>query len=143
MLLDVNVLIDAHRSDSPHHDAVADWLRATLASGRTVLLADLAMTGFVRIVTSPRIFDPASPAETAMAFLDELLAEPGCRRVASGQRHWDIMRRMVVEGDARGNLVTDAHIAALAVEQGTPLVTRDRDFARFPGLVTVRPDLPT
>jgi toxin-antitoxin system PIN domain toxin len=139
MLLDVNVLIDAHRMDSPHHDAVADWLRETLESGRTALLADLVMTGFVRIVTSPRIFDPPSPAEKAMEFLDELLAEPGCRRVWAGPRHWEIMRRMIIEGDARANLVTDAHIAALAVEQGTPLVTRDRDFARFPGLVTIRP----
>lgn len=131
ILPDVNVLVLAHRLDHGDHEPARAWLEAEINSDRPVALADVAVAGFLRIVTSPRIFRDPSRLDTAIAFVDALVAQPTCVPVAAGSRHWSILRRLLRDGDARGNLVPDAHLAAIAVENGATVATRDRGFARF------------
>lgn len=92
------------------------------------------MSGFIRVVTHPRIFTPPASIERAFEFADALLAQPSALVVAPGPRHWEVYRRLCLAAGAKGNLAADAFIAALAVESGSELITTDRDFARFPGL---------
>jgi len=97
-------------------------------------MADLVLSGFLRIVTHPRIFDPPSLLKDALAFVEEVLDQPHCVRVQPGQRHWEIFVQLCRDSGARGNLVPDAYLAALAIESGSEWITSDRDFGRFPGL---------
>ena len=131
---DVNVLVYAHRPESPRHPEVLDWLEAARRSDEPLGLTDLALSGFVRIVTNPRIFRDPTPIEVAMTFVDDLVASPAALRLAPGPRHWSVFRRLCVSLGLRGGLVTDAYLAAIAMENGATLITTDRDFARFPGL---------
>ncbi len=132
VLPDFNALIYAHRVDAPEHELYADWLRAVTGSQAPFALAEVILAGFLRIVTNHRIFDPATPMDVAIAFCERLVAHPRAVLVAPGRRHWDIFVGLCRE--IRGPLVTDAYLAALAIEHGCELVTADSDFARFPGL---------
>ena len=134
ILPDVNVLVYAHRGDAPDHPRYAAWLEATARSDSAFGLADLVLSGFVRVVTHPRVFDPPTPLEDALAFVDGLRARPNCTPVAPGPRHWHLFASMCRRVGARGNLVPDAYFAALAIETGSEWITADRGFARFPGL---------
>lgn len=139
VLPDVNVLIYAHRRDSSHHDRCRRWLEATLRSPRAYGISELVLSAFVRIVTHPRIFDPPSSIEEALAFAGELLAPDHAVRVVSGPRHWEIFVRLCRGADVRGNLVPDAYLAALAIESGCEWITTDGDYGRFADLVWRRP----
>ncbi len=97
-------------------------------------VADLVLSGFLRVVTHPRVFAPPTPLERALEFVESLRSQPNCMILGPGDRHWSIFTRLCREGDARGNLIPDAYLAALAIETGSELVTTDRDFARFPDL---------
>lgn len=97
-------------------------------------VSDLVLSGFVRIATHPRIFSPPAPAEQALAFATALRRQPTAVPVAPGPRHWEIFERLCLGAGARGNLVSDAYLAALAIESGSEWITTDRDFSRFPGL---------
>ena len=134
ILPDVNVLVLAHRADQEEHEPVRTWLEGEVNSDRPFFLADIAVAGFLRIVTNPRIYRRPTSLETAVAFVDGLVVQPTCVPVAAGARHWPILRALLRGADARGNLVPDAHLAAIAVEHGATVVTRDRGFARFPDL---------
>jgi uncharacterized protein len=92
------------------------------------------VAGFLRIVTNPRIFHHPTALERAIAFVDGLSAQPSCLPLGARERHWRVLRELLVGADARGNLVPDAHIAAIALEHGATVATRDRGFARFPDL---------
>ena len=94
----------------------------------------LVLSGFVRVMTHPRVFDPPDTAEAALAFADALRSQPGTVLVAPGDRHWAIFANLCRAAEARGNLEPEAYLAALAVETGTGFITADRDFSRFPGL---------
>ncbi|MYH31017.1 MAG: type II toxin-antitoxin system VapC family toxin [Acidobacteria bacterium] len=131
-LPDVNVLIYAHREDAPEHERYASWLRAAAASPAPVALSEVVLAGFLRIVTNRRIFDPPTPMETAISFCQGLVVRPRAVFVAPGRRHWDIFVGLC--RCVQGPLVTDAYLAALAIEHGCELMTTDSDFARFPGL---------
>ena len=131
---DVNVLVYAHREDRPEHDRCRQWLEDTVEADAAFGLADLVLSGFLRIVTHPRVFKTPSPIDSALAVCRELRARPNCVRLVPGARHWEIFERLCREGGARGNLVPDAYLAALAVESGCEWVTTDRDYGRFPGL---------
>jgi toxin-antitoxin system PIN domain toxin len=131
ILPDVNVLVLAHRKDQAGHDAMRDWLVEEVNSERPFALADLAVAGFLRVVTHPRVFAAPTPLSAAIRFLDGLFEQPTCVPVAAGPRHWGIVRQVLLDADARGNLVPDAHLAALAIEHGATVATRDRGFARF------------
>lgn len=134
ILPDVNVLVYAHREDARDHRRYRDWLVELLESPRAYGLSDLVLSGFLRVVTHPRVFREPSSLDAAMAFVSEVRERPSRVEVAPGPRHWDIFRELVRRGDARGNLIPDAHHAALAIESGCEWITTDRDYARFPGL---------
>lgn len=134
ILPDVNVLVHAHRADALHHDRCVRWLDDAVNGPEQVGLADVVVTGFVRIVTNPRIYRVPAPIETALGAIDALLQHPGVARIVPGPRHWTVFSGVCRAVNARGNLVADAAIAAIAIEHGATVVTIDRDFARFPGL---------
>jgi toxin-antitoxin system PIN domain toxin len=139
LLLDVNVLVHAHREDAPRHADYRAWLEGVVNGDQSFGMADLVLSGFLRVVTHPRVFSPPSPLDKALQFALEVRGQPHCVRVAPGPRHWDIFVRLMREGRARGNLVPDAFLAALAIESGSEWITTDGDFARFPGLRWRRP----
>ena len=97
-------------------------------------MADLVLSGFLRVVTHPRIFNPPSEFAAALAFVDEVRRQPNCVHISPGPRHWEIFARLCQNAGAKGNLVPDAYLAALAIESGSRGITTDRDFSRFPGL---------
>ena len=134
ILPDVNILVYAHRSDAPNHDQFREWLEAVLRSDSTFGIVDLVLSGFIRIVTHPRIFKEPSPLPDALAFAAEIRDRPNCAVVTPGRRHWDIFLRLCGQCSVRGNLVPDAFLAAIAIEGGFEWVTTDRDFSRFEGL---------
>ena len=131
-LPDVNVLIYAHREDAPEHDRYAAWLTALTAADEPFALSETVLAGFLRIVTNVRIFDPPTPMEAAIAFCQCLVEWPRAVMVAPSRQHWDIFIGLCA--GIEGPLVTDAYLAALAIEHGCELVTTDGDFARFQGL---------
>ncbi len=139
ILPDVNVLIHAFRADSPQHELCRGWLDATVAGDDQFGISPLTLSAVARITTNPRIFAQPSSVEEVFAYCDALLGQPHCERVVAGDRHWSIFRRLCLETDSRGPLISDAWFAALAIEHGCTFVTLDRDFARFPGLSSQQP----
>jgi hypothetical protein len=139
MLPDVNVLLYAHREDSSHHAACHRWLLDTMKMDAPFGLSDTVLAAVVRIATHPKIFKLPSRVDVALAFAAGLLAQPNAIMVRPGARHWEIFTRLCGEAAVRGNLVTDAYLAALAIESGCEWITTDGDFARFPGLKWRRP----
>ena len=97
-------------------------------------MSELVLSGFVRVVTHPRVFDPPDTVEAAFAFADAVRTQPIAVPLAPGDRHWQIFESLCRAADARGNMVPDAYLAALAIETGSEFITTDRDFSRFPGL---------
>ena len=132
MLPDVNVLIYAHREDAPEHDRYAAWLKTLAAADEPFALSESVLASFLRIATNAKIFDPPTPMKTAIAFCQRLIDWPRAVLIAPSRRHWDILIELC--SNIQGPLVTDAYIAALAIEHGCELVTTDGDFARFAGL---------
>lgn len=130
----MNVIVYAFHQGARNHRPVRDWLDTTVASDEPFGLSELVLSGFVRIATHPRIFDPPAPTSAAVAFADALRSQANAVLIAPGPRHWEIFERLCVAAGAKGNLVPDAYLAALAIESGSELVTTDRDFSRFPGL---------
>lgn len=131
-LPDVNVLIYAHREDAPEHDQYAKWLESLTAGPEPFAVAEVVLASFLRIVTNPRIFDPSTPMKTAIAFCSQLVDCPQAVMVGPNRRHWALFLDLCAP--IKGPLVTDAYIAALAIEHGCQLITTDSDFARFKGL---------
>jgi uncharacterized protein len=134
ILVDVNVLVYAFHDGTPGHAAYRAWLDATLGSDEPFGVSDLVLSGFVRVVTHPRVFDPPVPLAEAMAAADVLRSQSNSVLLAPGPRHWEIFRRLCTAVGTRGNLVPDAYLAAIAIEAGCEWITTDRDFSRFPGL---------
>lgn len=134
ILVDVNVLVYAHRPDAVDHAKYRKWLEEALNSGSMCGLSDVVLTAVVRIVTHPRIFPDPTSLDIALGYVDQLRAHPGCLLVSPGERHWEIFTRLCKAVGAKGNLVSDAFLAALAMESGAEWITADRDYARFPGL---------
>jgi toxin-antitoxin system PIN domain toxin len=139
VLLDVNVLVYAHRQDAPNHSAYLTWLETLINSDQAYGMCDLVLSGFMRIATHPRVFNPSSSMDAALAFAQELRSQPNCVVVAPGPRHWEIFCKLCREAGAKGNLIPDAFLAALAIESGSEWITTDRDYARFPDLCCRHP----
>lgn len=133
-LPDVNVLIYAHREDAPEHDRYSSWLAALANGAAPFAVSSVTLGGFLRIVTNPRIFQPATPMAVALAFCARLVERPTAVVLQPGGRHWTIFVDLLERARVRGAMVSDAYLAALAIEHGCELVTTDNDFARFPGL---------
>jgi toxin-antitoxin system PIN domain toxin len=134
LLPDVNVLVYAHRQDGPEYPLYRPWLQELVSADAAFGMADIVLGGFLRIVTNPRVFARPTPVSLAVSFAEELRAQPNCVTVAPGPRHWSIFTRLCLEAGAKGNLVADAYLAALAIESGSEWITSDRGFSRFPGL---------
>ena len=134
ILPDVNVLIFAFRADTPEHSVCRPWLDRVVRGDAQFGLSRLALSALVRITTNPRSYRGSKSHDEAFGFCDDLLAQPHCQIVEPGERHWDIFKRLCVETNTRGPMVTDAWFAALAIEWGCEWITMDPDFARFPGL---------
>jgi uncharacterized protein len=131
---DVNVLIYAHRAESPDHARYAEWLRSMAEGDEPYGVADLACSGFVRIATNPKIWEEPTSVDDALAFVRALRERSRARTLTHGPASWDIFTRLCTSARARGKLVADAYLAALAIEHGCEFVTADGDFARFAGL---------
>jgi toxin-antitoxin system PIN domain toxin len=134
VLPDVNVLIYAHRAESPDHEQYADWLRQLADGTEPFGLSELGGSAFVRIVTNPKIWDEPTSLVDALEFIERLRKRSNARPLTHGPASWDIFAALCREAKARGKLVADAYHAALAVEHGCEFVTADGDFARFAGL---------
>ncbi len=130
-LLDVNLLVYAHREDSPTHLKYFEWLTKLINSGTNFAVSELVLSGFLRIVTHPKIFNPPSSFQEALAFIDSIRELPNLVIISPGHNHWSIFTRLCEQGDATGNLIPDAYHAALAIESGCQWVTADRGFSRF------------
>ncbi len=134
LLADVNVLVYAHRADAPHHAACRDWLEALVNGPESFGFSELVLSGFLRVVTHPKVFTRPSPLADALTFAEQLRSRPNGVAVSPGPRHWPIFQSLCVDAGTKGNLVADAYLAAMAIEAGCEWITTDRDFSRFKGL---------
>lgn len=139
ILPDVNVLVYAHREDAPNHAAYRAWLTRVINGDEAYAMADIVLSGFLRVVTHPRVFNPPSTIEQALAFVHDVRDQPNCVQIRASARHWDIFERLCRTSGGKGNLVPDAYLAALAIESGSTWITTDRDYSRFAGLTWRHP----
>ena len=138
--VDTNILVYAEITSSQHHDVACDLLALLAEDVRPWAIPWPCIYEFLRIVTHPRVFHPPVPLEHALEDLDRILGSPSLVLLHEMSRHAELMRNVLVDSGATGNLVHDAHIAALCIEHGVnELLTGDRDFARFSGLSIVNP----
>lgn len=139
ILVDANLLLYAYHPRAERHEASRAWLESALGGTELVRFAWLTLWAFLRIGTSPRVFEnPLSTAEAGTA-ISSWLTQPAAGILEPGERHWDILRGLMREAQTTGPLVMDAVVAAIALEHGATLCTTDRDFARFPGLKWMNP----
>ncbi len=131
ILVDANILLYAEDSLSPRHDQARAWWDAQLSGTETICLCWTVLCAFIRIGTNPRVFESPLSLEQARARVQSWLDQPCTRIVRPTERHWTVFQQMLANGQAVANLVTDAHLAALAVEHGCELASTDSDFARF------------
>jgi hypothetical protein len=130
----VNVLLYAHRSDAPRHEKYRDWLRAALTGGEPLAMPDVVLSGVVRVATDHRVFRPPSAVEEAFAFVNDLWSSPRAIHLRPGSGVLAVCERLCRDGGVRGADVSDAYLAAVALDCGAQLYTTDRGFARFTGL---------
>ena len=139
ILVDVNLLLYAHNPRAVDHAAARAWFESTLGGSALVRFAWMTLWAFVRITTNSRAFERPTSTAQAAERVASWLARPACGMLDPGERHWDILTDLLRSGQVSGPLVTDAVLAAIAIEHGAVLYTTDRDFARFPGLRFVNP----
>ena len=139
ILIDVNILVYAKRLDSVNHTKFRAWLEEALASEAIIGSSELVLSSVVRILTHPQIFREPTQLSEALEYVVYLREHPVCVPVAPGARHWEIFTRLCKAAGAKGNLISDAYFAALAIESGAEWITADRDYARFPGLLWRHP----
>jgi toxin-antitoxin system PIN domain toxin len=130
-IVDANVLLYATNSSSSHHQSAHRWLTTAFAGTESIGFPWVSLLAFIRLSTNPRLFPSALPVSAAFDLVDSWLAQPSASVAAPTARHAAVMRGLLEQVGSAGNLTTDAHLAALAVEYGAEIVTYDRDFARF------------
>lgn len=131
---DVNVLVYAVNLDAPQRSTAARWIEDALSDSAGVAFTWPALAGFLRLSTQQRIVRSALPLDTALSVVDEWLSHPRARVIGPTERHVHVLARLLVGAGRGGNLVSDAHLAAIAIEHGAVLGTFDRDFERYAGL---------
>jgi uncharacterized protein len=139
ILIDANVLIYAYHPAAEKHRRSKEWLAKTFESGERIGLSWTTVLAFLRLTTSPKPFSIPLTSEEAGAIVTGWFSYPEVSILPPTERHWTILSRLLADGQARGPLVMDAHLAALAIEHGATLCTTDRDFTRFKGLRLLNP----
>jgi toxin-antitoxin system PIN domain toxin len=134
ILVDANLLLYAYHPRAERHEESRAWLEAVLSGPNLVRFAWLTLWAFLRIATNPRVFEIPLSTSEAEAAISSWLAQPAAGILDPGERHWDILRGLVRDGQATVPLVMDAVLAAIALEHGATVCTTDRDFSRFSGL---------
>ncbi len=130
-LCDVNILVYAHREDTPQHEFYRNWLTDELQSSTGMYVCETILSSFIRVVTHPKIFRQQTPLPVAPAFASAIRNSDNAIGIMPGANHWPIFLRLVEKTGARGNSVPDAYLAALAIEAGATWVTADADFRAY------------
>jgi uncharacterized protein len=139
ILPDVNLLIHAYDSSGRHHERAKAWWEGVLAGEETVGLAWATILGFIRLTTNRVVFQHPLPVHEAVEHVKGWLEQPNVRILHPGHRHPELCFGFLLAAGAGGNLTTDAHLAALAIEHACVLYSTDADFARFAGIMTQNP----
>lgn len=139
ILVDANILLYAEDELNPQHEIARGWWDAQLSGVSTVCLCWSVLCAFIRIGTNPRVFERPLTLNQAIARVQSWLDQPCTRLIYPTERHWTVLQPLLIEGQALGNLVSDAHLAALAVQHGCELMSTDGDFARFPKVKWTNP----
>jgi toxin-antitoxin system PIN domain toxin len=134
ILIDANVLVYAHMQSFEQHDAAQRWVEDRFNSSISIGLPWPALLAFVRVVTNPRLFQRPSPMSEAWGQVTDWLTQDNAWIPAPSERHAEVLGSLVSAARVQGDLIHDAHLAALAIEHGLTLCSADGDFARFPGL---------
>ena len=138
-LVDANLLLYAVDEGSPHHSVARPWLEERLSGSETFAFAWAVLLAFLRLVTNPRVFENPLSGEDAFDLVDSWLAQPNATVLHPTDRHSQLLRELLAPLGTAGNLTSDAHLAALAVEHGAELCSADADFGRFAGVQWTNP----
>jgi hypothetical protein len=138
-LIDANLLLYAYNASSAYHGRAKQWLEGVFSSAQPVGLAWVAILAFLRIATNLRAFERPLAERDAVAIVSRWLNLPMVRVFEPGPRHWNIYSGLILDSQVRGPLMTDAYLAAIAIEHGLVLCTNDKDFTRFAGLRVFNP----
>ncbi|HTC86922.1 MAG TPA: type II toxin-antitoxin system VapC family toxin [Bryobacteraceae bacterium] len=134
IIIDVNILIYAVNRDAPLHSRAKAWLESAISGTETLGISWTVLLAFLRLTTRPGLFRNPMPIDDAFDVLDSWLAQASVAVIEPGPRHASILRGILLSTGTGGNLTSDAHLAALALEQRAELCSSDHDFHRFPGL---------
>ncbi|MBI2191910.1 MAG: type II toxin-antitoxin system VapC family toxin [Planctomycetes bacterium] len=138
-VVDINLLLYAVNVDAPHHARARAWWEETLSGEEPVGLAWSVVLGFLRVSTSGRVMPHPLKPDQALDLMEEWLGLPPATILLPTERHWEIFKALLLPLGMAGNLTSDAHLAALAIEHGARLYSSDNDFGRFPHLRWVNP----
>lgn len=139
LLVDANLLIYAYNTAVTEHAAARDWLRDVLRADEEIALPWAVIHAFLRLTTGGIVLPIPAAMDQVLPVVNTWLSLPHVRTIEPGPRYWEILHRLCLDSRVRGNLVSDAHLAALAVEHDATLCTADRDFRRFAGLRVLNP----
>ena len=139
ILVDTNLLIYAYHQGSDSHVPARRWLTSVLEMESLVALPWSVLLGFLRLTTNKRVFSAPFNSREATEIVESWLERPNVVALQPGEAYWHIFRDLILETHAMADVITDAHLAALAIEHGATLCSTDRDFARFPGLKLLNP----
>jgi len=138
-LLDVNILLYAVNEDAPLHHRARPWLESVLSGTESVALSWNVLLAFMRLSTRPAIFPRSLTLEECFGVIESWLEQPCVILIHPTEKHIRILKDLLLPFGSGGNLSSDAHLAALALEHGTELCSCDADFGRFPGLRWLNP----
>lgn len=139
ILIDTNILVYAVDSDTPQHKKARAWLDETLSGTTPVGLPWIVLVGFIRVITNHRAMRAPMNVEQALQYTDLFLQQPYVTPLSPGAKHWTILHKLLHDSGTAGNLTSDAHIAAIAIEHGYTICSADNDFKRFRGVIHVNP----
>ena len=134
LLSDINVLVNAFRTESTDHEQCHAFIQEMVNGDSSYAVSDYVVNGFIRMVTNRRIYLDPDPLDHAVEFAETYRNQPHAVLVGGKDRHWEIFTRLGRQTGAKGNLIPDTYLAALAIEHGCEFVTCDTDFAKFQGL---------
>ena len=137
--LEVHIFVYAHREDVKEHLAYREWLESVLNSDDFYGVSELVLSGFLRVVTHPKVFNVPTPLSEAIAFTQQIREKSNAINIVPRERHWSIFEQLILSNHAKGNLILAAYHAALAIESGCKWVTTDKGFKRFKGLSVKHP----